>query len=232
MKRYDLHLHSNLSVGKNSPEEMVRFAEILGFRTIAFCEHYSGITKLKEWFAEIEKIDTSIDVVKGVEIIEKNPVALKKTIFKVRRYAELVCVHGGDYTINREACRNRMVDVLAHPELGRNDPGLDEFCVRSAVENDVLIQVNFRLLMKGYGKTRARVFELVSENIRLCNELGAKVIISSGAYSIWGMRDPGSLNSVLKILGRESQPDINQILERNRKKLSGRLITDGIEVVS
>lgn len=239
-KYYDLHVHSKFSVGENSIEELAEFAELLGYSGIGICDHFQNISKFKEQKKEIRRIqkDLNIEIFHGVEVQPNTPQELNKKVKKLRRLALIIIVHGGFYNINRAACQNPMVDILAHPELGRTDNGLDEFCIRSAAENDVAIQINFREILYGYRKPRMYILSHIMENVRLCNELKANMIICSGAQTKWDMRDPRTLSSIGNVLGLELGNSIKsisevpeRIIQENKAKLSGKLITKGIEVI-
>lgn len=239
-KYYDLHIHSNNSVGENSIEELAKFAEKLGYTGIGICDHFQGLAKLKEQKKEIQKIqkNTNIEIFLGTEIQPNTPQELDKIVRKIRKQVLIVVAHGGFYNINRTACQNSMIDILAHPELGRMDNGLDEFCIREAIKNNVAIQINFREILYGYRKPRMYILSHISENIRLCNELKAKMISCSGAQTIWDIRDPRALASITNILGLELGKSLEsisitpeRIIKENQARLSGKKITEGVEIV-
>lgn len=238
MKFYDLHLHSNISVGENSIGELVRFAERLGYSGIAICDNFQGLEKIKHLKDEISKLQKSIEVYLGVQIQAKDPAELKEMVNKVRDEVLIIIVHGGDYNINRAACENPKVDILAHPELERMESGLDEACLNAALENEVKIQINFREILYSYRKPRSYILEHIAENIELCNQLKVPMILCSGAQSIWDMRDPRELVAIANVLGMDlpkafsAITDIPQrIIEKNKKILEGKAPSKGIEVV-
>jgi ribonuclease P/MRP protein subunit RPP1 len=190
----------------------------------------------KKVIEEAEK-SVGIEIVQGVEIKVESPQELKKIVDKVREKVVIVVVHGGDYQINRAACENPKVDILSHPERERNDCGLDEYCLRKAKENDVLIEINFSEILNVHRKARAHVLQNISENIRLCKEIGAKMVICSDAKSVWELRDPRALASIANILGMDLGKAIDcvteipeQLVERNKKILAGEIVVRGVEL--
>ncbi len=238
MKFYDLHLQSNLSYGENSIEEMVRFAEKLGYSGIVICDSYQGKEKMSELKKAIKEVETEIDVYPGVNIQAKDVNELKEIINKVREKVLVVIVSGGKYEINRAACEDPRVDILAHPELGRIDSGLDQVCLEAATRNNVAIQINFREILYSFRRPRSYVLNHITKNIRLANHFRTPVIICSGARAIWDMRAPRELVSIANVLGLDlgkaflgvtSVPQ--QILENNKKVLRGEKITEGVEIV-
>ena len=250
MKFADLDIQSNLSsditAGQNSAakgstvEEIAKFAEQLGFSSIVICDVWQGMGKLrelKEKITEAQKL-VKVEILPGAKIQARNIGELKRALEQVREQVVLVAVAGGDYEINRAACEDSRVDLLAHPEFNRRDNGLDEVCLHAASKNDVAIEVNFRELLSTYKRTRTYNLEKIATNIRLCQNLGVKIVASSGAQSAWEMRDPRELVSIVNILGVEfgssfaTVSDIpNAIIDKNKRKLGGKVIADGVEVV-
>jgi len=238
MKFYDLHVKSNLSGGENTINELVKFAESLGYSGIVICERYQGMEKLNELKKIISDLETNIEVYSGVYIQAKNPNELREIISKVRNKVLIVTVSGGDYHINRDACDDSRVDVLTHPELGRYDSGLDQPCLEAAARNNVTIEINLREILYTFRKPRSYVFNHIIKNIRLCDHFKTPMIISSGAQSIWDMRAPREMVSMANVLGLDlgkafaavtSIPQ--QIIEENKKTLEGKRITEGVETV-
>jgi len=238
MKFYDLHVQTNLSGGKNSVEEIARFAEKLGYSGIAICDNYQGIKKLNELKRMIKEVKTSVELLPGVAILTKDKNELKTALNKVREKVVIVIVHGGNYQINRTVCEDSRVDILAHPELGRPDSGLDRACLNLATENNVSIQINFREILYSFRKPRSYVFNHITKNIKLCNEYKTPMITCSGAQSVWDMRGPRELVSIANVLGLElgrafaSVTSVPQsIVENNIKTLKGEKVTEGVERV-
>lgn len=238
MKFYDLHVQSNLSGGENSIEDIARFAEKLGYSGIAICDNYQGIEKLNELKKMIKEVKTPVELIPGVVIQAKDKNELKTALNKVREKVVIVIVHGGSYPINRVACEDSRVDILAHPELGRADSGLDKACLNLARENNVSIQINFREILYSFRKPRSYIFNHITKNIKLCNEYKTPMVSCSGAQNVWGMRGPRELVSIANVLGLElgrafaSVTSIpQQIVESNKKILKGEKITKGVERV-
>lgn len=238
MKFYDLHTQSNLSGGESSVEQIIEFAEKLGYSGIAICDNFQGLEKLNELKNEIENIKTDLEVYLGVKIQAKNVNELKETLSKVREKVMIVAVSGGDYTINRTACEDSRVDILFHPEAGRFDNGLDEPCLHSATQNNVAIEINFREILNSFRKPRSYTLNHIEQNIALCNRFKTPMVICSGADSIWNMRTPRDLISIANVLGMDigkaflSMSSVPlEIINENKKTLEGTKITEGVEVV-
>jgi ribonuclease P/MRP protein subunit RPP1 len=238
MKFYDLHLKSNLSDGENTVEEMIRFAEKVGYSGIAICDDYESKKKLIELKNLIKEIKTEIEVYPGVLIKADSVNDLKEKISKVREKALIVIVAGGNYEINRAACEDPRVDILAHPEQGRIDSGLDDVCMEAAAQNNVAIQINFREILYSFRKQRSYTLNHISKNIKLADHFRTPVIICSGAQSTWDMRAPRELVSVANVLGLDISKAFlgittipQRIVEENKKTMEGKKVTEGVEIV-
>lgn len=240
MKYYDLHVFSNNSIGENNINELAIAADALGYSGIAISDMFHSIEKLKQIKRIISSASKKIgcEIFHGVEIRAKNPQELSRLVSRLREQVLILIVSGGDYNINRAACENPKVDILAHPEMGRPDNGLDEACLRAAAENKVAIEINFREILYGYRKPRAYILNHIATNIKLCDETKAKMVICSAVQSIWDMRTPREMAALANVLGMDiskavsSVSDIPQaIIEENKKKLEGKIPVRGVEVL-
>lgn len=240
MKYYDLHIFSNHSTGENSIIELALAAESLDYSGICVCDAFHSMEKLKQIRKEISNAQskTSCEIIQGVYIQAKTRQELQKDISKLRDSVLLLIVAGGEYEVNRAACESSKVDILAHPERERPDSGLDEACLRAAAKNDVAIQINFREILYSYRKPRSYTLFHIKQNIMLCEELKAKMVICSGAQSIWDLRTPRELAAIANVLGMDlgkavsSVSDMPQnLIEKNRKKFEGLILGKGVEIV-
>ena len=219
----DLHVHTNLSIGENTLEEMADFAKKLGLKGIGVVRYY------------VDRVEPLPKEVNGVEIINcmmikaKNPQELNDIAMKIRDKTEVLMVHGGDYDVNRAACENSLIDILCHPELGRKDSGLDHIAVKAAASNKVAIEINFRAILESYKKRRVRILSFMTKNVKLCREYNADVITTSGAVNKYGLRSGRELAAVTNLLGLELGKAIEsvssvpeEIVKINKEKLAGR----------
>jgi ribonuclease P/MRP protein subunit RPP1 len=237
MKFYDLQIFSHFSCGTNSPKDIVKTAEKLGYTAIAICDEFKDNTTLNLMLEDMKTIETDLEIIKGVTINPTSVPELKDTLSKVREKVQLIVVHGGNYLTNRAACEDSRVDILMHPELGRLDNGLDEACINAAIKNNVAFGISFYPILKTYRKQRSGLMQNISTNLKLLQEMGAKIVICSGAHSTWEMRAPRQLVAVVETMDLELSKGFKAmtetplaIIEKNKKILAGEA-RDGVEVV-
>ncbi len=218
MAYYDLHVEVADEVSA------VRQAKLLGFSGIALLNAEQK-TESKESFS----------IISAVMIRPKSVEEMKRELEKFRPKAEIVAVHGGIYDVNRAACEDPRVDLLCHPERGRNDSGLDHICAKAAAENSVAIEINFSDLLNS--RSRPKQIYFMQRNIYLCSKYGAKLITTSGASEIWEMRAPRELASIASVLGLDIGVAIDSVssipeekININREKLSGSRV-GGVKIV-
>ena len=216
---YDLHVHTNLSVGESPPAEICDFARKLGFSGIGIVNFLSGDM--------VWPISEELDIANVIAIKTNNTEEFDRLVRKARNHCEILMVYGGDYEINRLACENSYVDILSRPEFGRRDSGLDHICIKAAQENNVAIEINFREVLDSYKKRRVYTLSAMRENIRLCKKYGTSIITTSGACSKWGLRSGRELAAIANILGLELGEAISTvtnipetIVKTNREKLA------------
>ena len=228
MTHYDLHVHTSLSIGENSVEDVAKMAKRLELSGIGIVRYYPVTENLP-------KIE-GIDLISSIMLKAAKPDELNTMAEKARSKAEILMVHGGDYDVNRAACENPLIDVLCHPELGRKDSGLDHICVRAAHDNNVAIEINFREVLESYKRNRIYVLSAMKKNIELCKKYETKIVSSSSAVTVWGMRSGRELAALTHLLGLELGKSIEtsstipeQIIRENREKMAGKRL-EGVSV--
>lgn len=227
MAHYDLHVHAE------NAAETLEFAKKLGLSGLALVTHWKGEKELESFAKEAKKLK-GIDVAVGVEIKAKSPAELRKLAKRLRRRVEIILVAGGESAINRAAVETPEVDILAHPERGRDDSGLDHVMAALARKNSVSVEFNFGELLRSYKKGRTEILSHLMKNAKLARKYKAPFTITSGALSAWGLRSASELNAFGKILGF-TEPQIRKalsenLLAENRKRLSGKWIMPGVEI--
>lgn len=235
---YDLDIRSEISSGKHPVNRLVRRAEQLGFDGIAISDYVVDIDDLDRVSERISDADTAIDVHLGAKLKPDDGAELGRMLDRFRQRSEVVVVHGGDSEVNRAATEDARVDILAHPEHGRTDPGINHVMAEMAGENQVAIQLNLRRLLETYGKVRSHVLSHFRDQVRLAEKFDAPVIVSSGATSVWHLRAPRELASILRVLGADVGQSFDavssvprSIVERAAKVTSEEFIRPGVEVV-
>lgn len=238
MRFYDLQVFSNLNSGENNIAELASMAERLGWTGIAIADTWEGLEKLKHLKDKITAAQekTKIELIPAVTLKPKDVHELKTQLNEVRQLVPIVIVAGGDYNINRAACEDNRVDILAHPEINRPDSGLDDICLTAAAANGVSIGINFNTILHASHRARARALQHLAVNVQLAATYRAQLVVVSGCQSKWELRDPRQLIALVDILGAElphafaAASDVPAgILDRNMKKMSGAVV-GGVEV--
>ncbi|MBI5332448.1 MAG: hypothetical protein HZB65_02660 [Candidatus Aenigmarchaeota archaeon] len=216
---YDLHVYTNENGGENSLEELAGFAKKLGLKGLGIARLH---TEKKQEFP-----DTGIDLVDVAVIKADN--GIDEIARRIRNKAEIIAVYGGKYLVNRQACESRYVDILLHPELNRNDSGLDHISVRAAAENRTAIEVNFRQILEAYKRGRANILNHMKRNMMLCKKFNTDVVATSSSLSKWNMRSARELAAIAYLLGLDLGHAIDtttiipeEIVRINREKLAGK----------
>ncbi len=237
-KFYELCMQTTLSAGRDPVVEMVQRAEDLGFSGVAITDYVAEKHDVGDITDAVADISTNMDVRVGAKLRPDDGDALKRQVQQIRDEVDVLVVHGGDVSVNRAACGDTRVDVLAHPELGRKDSGLDHVMAKQAAENRVAVQLNVRQLLETRGKVRSHVLSHMRRNIRLCKKFGAPIITSSGAQNIHQLRGPRDLASIPRILGMDLKPGFRtvseipkQILDRADRVTSEETVQPGVRKV-
>jgi histidinol phosphatase-like PHP family hydrolase len=174
----DLHTHTILSDGALIPAELVRLAEIAGYKAIALTDHVDSgnmepILKQVIRVAEDLNRQDGIKVLPGVEITHMPPPLIPDMAKAARKLgAQMVVVHGESPVepvrsqTNLFALRSD-IDILAHPGM------IIEEEVRLAKERGIYLELSAR---KGHSLTNGRLAAL-ARNLR------AKLVINTDAHT-------------------------------------------------
>lgn len=181
----DLHTHSIFSDGVLIPAELVRRADVKGYKAIAITDHADSsnidfiIPRLVKVAAELSA-RWPITVIPGVEITHVPPPDIARLVAQARALgAKLVVLHGETPVEPVSPGTNRAginagVDILAHPGLiTRADAAL-------AAKKGVHLEVTAR---KGHSLTNGHV-------VKMAVETGAKMVINTDTH------EPGDMITV------------------------------------
>lgn len=180
----DLRVHSLNSSGTDSYNSMLMQAKALGAE-IGLCDNHS--------------YDEGI--YSGIEIKENTKKKLKKSIDKNLSGFDYILVHGGNAEINRYAVMDRRVGILAHPDKGRKDSGLDAFLARQAAINGVAIEMSISGLLNSRRNERVKRLRNLHANLMLKRKYGFDIIVTSGAKSRYDLRTPEEVAALLEVIG-------------------------------
>ena len=175
---YDFHTHTFLSDGALAPIELVRRAQVIGYRGMAITDHvgpgnleYVLRTLTVDCRAATSRWD--ILVLPGVEITHapKEDIDMLATEAK-KMGARVVNVHGETIVepvepgTNMAAVSSGHVDILAHPGLVTPE------VASIAAANGVFLEVSGR---RGHSYANGHV-------VRVAREAGARMILDSDAH--------------------------------------------------
>jgi putative hydrolase len=177
----DLHTHTTLSDGGVLPAELVRRAEIIGYKAIALTDHVDSGTmdivlkQLVKLAYDLNscKRETSIKVLPGVEITHVPPSLITNLAKKARDMgAKIVVVHGESPVEPVQAGTNLSaiksdIDILAHPGM------ISEEEVKLAKEKGIYMELSAR---KGHCLTNGRL-------VMLARKHRAKLVIDTDAHT-------------------------------------------------
>ncbi|MGB7571547.1 MAG: histidinol phosphate phosphatase domain-containing protein [Methanothrix sp.] len=179
----DLHTHTTFSDGELIPSELVRRAEVLGYRAIGITDHadYTNIEHILSCVSKAKYMEEVLDIriLVGAELTHVPPPKIGPLSTLARRLgAEIVVVHGETPVEPVRQGTNRAaleadVDILAHPGFIT----LEE--AELARENNVCLEITSR---RGHNITNGHV-------VRLAKMAGAKMIVNTDSHA------PGDLIS-------------------------------------
>jgi len=196
----DLHTHSIFSDGELIPAELLRRANVKGYKGIAITDHMD-ISNMEfiipriVTFAEEMNKRQRIKVIPGAEITHVLPDLIPDNIKIARKLgAKIVVIHGETLVepvakgTNRAAIEGG-ADILAHPGL------ISEEDVKLAVEKGVALEISARA---GHCFANGHV-------AKLAIKYGAKLLINTDAHSPKDLIDKDFAEQILLAAGLDKE---------------------------
>nr|WP_287410344.1 histidinol phosphate phosphatase domain-containing protein [Pseudodesulfovibrio sp.] len=174
----DLHTHTIFSDGELIPAELVRRAEVAGYKALCMTDHADESTMyytLENILRFVKKHGHffDINVMAGVELTHVPPALIEGMVQDARKAgAQVVLVHG-ETPVEPVAPGTNLaaieagVDVLAHPGLITDEE------VKLAVEKGVALEITTR---GGHSYTNGHVAALARKH-------GAKLVVNNDAHA-------------------------------------------------
>lgn len=175
---FDMHTHTIFSDGELIPSELLRRAEVLGIKAIAFTDH-ADASNIEIIIPPIVKVCKELNSIKkikcfpGIEITHCPPSSIQSLVRKARTLgAKVVVVHGETIVEPVEKGTNIAaiksgVDILAHPGLITDEEA------KQAANNGVFLEISAR---RGHSLGNGHV-------VNMARKYGAKLILNSDAHS-------------------------------------------------
>ncbi len=173
----DLHTHTVFSDGELIPSELVRRAEMKGYRALGITDHvdFTNVETVLEQVSKVKELEEVLEmrILAGVELTHVPPAKMEKLATLARRLgADLIVVHGETPVEPVAPGTNRKAidigaDILAHPGfLTIEEADL-------ARDNGVCLELTARC---GHNLTNGHV-------ARLALEAGAKIVVDTDAHA-------------------------------------------------
>jgi len=223
---FDFHVHGDSNLAFE--------AQRLGYSGIAIIQSSKNYNSQKS--AEIKEIRENFNIWSGVEIYAKNPEDLKNKVGKYRAKEDVIIVNGGNLKINRAACEDPRIDILAHPYKNRRDSGINHILAKKASENKVAIELSLQPLIKTRFSLRSKLLSQFRQIIKLHRKFGFPTIISSNAYSKYDLRTPKdiiALANCFEMTSKEAEDSLwkNPINIIERNKIRKDIIVKGARII-
>jgi len=133
---------------------------------------------------------------------------VEKNARKALEFADIVLVEGGLDEVNRAASECWEVDVLLHPERGRErdfmdyrNSGFDQVMASFMAERGIALGIDFSTLLSSQGRSLQQTLGRIRQNVKVALKHKVPVVLASGAGDPLGLRSPLDLSHVSGMLG-------------------------------
>ena len=222
MKRYiDLHLRPK----PGESERLINEVKHLGYSCVASTANIGC------------ESSTDIDVASRVDLEPRRGSDLLDQLRKIRSRFEVVAVKCINKDVARQAAKDHRVDILLFPEdlTIRRNARLDTQEAKMAYDVGCCYEINASELLFT-GETRlAKLATVIKRELEVARRFDVPVILSSGASTSMGLREPKALAAMTALLDVSEEAAVemqtttpDRLLRRNRAKLSEEYVSPGV----
>ena len=184
--------------------------------------------------------ESPIDVISRLDIAPRSQQDLQRMLKGSRRKHEVISVLCLSKGVARQAAKDSRVDLLRFPmDLSmRRAPWFDRQQASLAGEGGCHFEVVASELLNQDLEKLGYVIKQLRKEVLNARRYDVPVVLSSGAESVQGMRDPRSLAALMNLVGLGEEESLDLIsenpwvlVERNRDKLSASYVSPGVRVM-
>lgn len=184
--------------------------------------------------------DAAIDVVSRLDVAPRSQQELQLTLKGKRLRHEVISVLCLSKGVARKTAKDTRVDLLRFPvdPSRRRTVWLDRQNAAAAGEAGCSYEVVARDLLAQDSKTLGSLIKQLKREIVNARRYDVPMVLSSGASSVYGMRDPRSLAALMTLVGLGEEESLDMVstnpsalVERNRDKLSESYVSPGVWVM-
>jgi ribonuclease P/MRP protein subunit RPP1 len=184
--------------------------------------------------------DALIDVISRLDITPRSQQDLQSMLKRSRRRHEVISVLCLSKGVGRQAAKDPRVDLLRFP-MGlsrRRTFWFDRQQASLTGEGGCHFEVVASDLLSPDPEKLGYVIKQLKKEVLNARRYDVPVVLSSGADSVHGMRDPRSMAALMSLVGLGEDESLDLIsvnpwalVERNRDKLSASYVSPGVRVM-
>lgn len=224
MKIYaDLNLKSNLSIGADSPIDMIDMASRLGYSYVCLADFDNF--SFKEIREVKDKLKSNVRVLTRIDIVGEDIKVIKQRLRSMRSEIDIIGLKCKDKAIFNWAIQDSRIDLMTFFDYS-NLEILTYEAAKLANRNSKPIELIVRPLIINSGLSRSKQLRLIRKIVDNIVRANTPFIITSGAHSIYELRAARELVSVLNLVDLPKELCIRAVTEvpleiiKNRGQLS------------
>lgn len=175
-----------------------------------------------------------VDVVDAIELRTDDRSQAASLVKTYRETRTLLCIHGGDRTINRLAVEEPKVDVLCHPM--RDDGDVNHVLAKVAARNGVRLEFNFAPVLRSDGGQRVQAIQGLRKLRELVGKFDVPYVVSADPTSHLELRAPRELRALGEVVGFTGEEieaglrEWGRLAARNRERTADAYLEPGVRL--
>jgi len=232
----DLHLRVNHK-DQQATQQIINRAARFGYSLVSIpftsAMRQEELAKLKAM-----STDVGVDFVSRADFHPRTENDLTHFLRKFRRQFEVISISCDTKEVARQAAKDRRVDLLSFPSLDYHKRFFDRAEAELASGCLAALEVDVKPLLVLEGPSRVRLLMSLRREVAVAREFKVPIVLSSGVAEERFMRYPRDMASLAYMVGLDEASALDavstnpeEIVKRNRVKLSNRFVAPGISIV-
>ena len=179
----------------------------------------------------------NMQISRRIDLSPSTPTSLLSNLRRFRGMFDVIAVLCRSKSVARQAAKDHSVDILQFPlHLSRNP--FDAAEAELASGSNAALEIDAVQLVRAQPITLPHNFTRIRQSIETAKQFDIPIVVSSGATSVYDLRSPRDLASLIQLLGLSEEQALNAlsetpmaIIQRNRCKRNKSYVEAGVKIV-
>jgi ribonuclease P/MRP protein subunit RPP1 len=212
---------------------MLKLSETLGYREVCLTTRDTPPHMINSKLHKGQNMDIS----SRIDLLPPTPAKLLTDLSRYRKMFDVIGVLCQSKLVARQAAKDHRVDLLNFP-FNHKRCAFDSAEAELASRSNTALEIDTAQLVKA--KPQSLLYNLIQVRraIENAKRYDIPIVVSSGATSVYDIRSPRDLASLMQLINLSGEQALNSIskipvsiVQRNRRKLDKDYVESGVKII-